>query len=109
MIQRPHIPQQLPLPRLTPNRIINGIERILHHIIGIQLVDIPNDTVDIRLQRLREEQELGARERLEALQPEVLRLEHLDARGRGRAVREGWRGERYGVKARGESVYAARC
>lgn len=108
MIQRPHITHQPPIERLASHRIINLIKRILHHIVGIQLVDLPNYGIDIRLRGLSEQQELCARERLEALQAEVFGFEDFDTgwgfgtveegRARGAVVE--------GVQAGGESVDA---
>lgn len=62
----------------TFDRHIDLIERVLHHIIRVELVHPSNDDIDVRLMRLREEQEFGARHRLEALQSEVLALEHFE-------------------------------
>lgn len=66
------------IERLTPDRHLQTIKRILHHIIRVELVHLAHDNVDIRLLRLREEQKLGPRHRLEARQPEQPGLQHLE-------------------------------
>ena len=48
----------MPIKRLTPNRHFHLIERILHHIVRIQLIYPPQYPIDIRLLRFREDQEL---------------------------------------------------
>lgn len=78
-VQRPQIAQQPPIKALTPDGHLRLIERILHHIIRIQLVNLPNDTVYVGLQWLREQEELGPRERGEALHTEVFGFEDFDA------------------------------
>lgn len=79
MVQRPHIPHQLAIKHLAPNRVIDLVERVLHDIVRVQLIDLLEDRIHILLRRLREYQELGPRQRLKALQPEVLRLQDFDA------------------------------
>ncbi len=79
MVQRPHIPHQLAIKHLTPDRVIDLVKRVLHHVVRVQLIDLLQDRIHILLRRLREYQKLGPRQRLKALQPEVLRLQHFDA------------------------------
>lgn len=88
MIQRPHIPHQLAIKRVAPHRVIDVVERVLHHVVRIQLVDLLEDRVHIRLRRLRKDQELRTGQRLEALQSEVLGLEDFNARGGFGAVQK---------------------
>jgi len=82
------IPSQSPLKLLHPNRHLHRVERILHHIVSIQLIAPPHHDIRIRLLRAGEQQELDARRRLEARQAEVARFEALDAGG-GRPARVG--------------------
>lgn len=53
-IQRPHIPHQPPLPPLTPNRHLQLVKWVLHHIIRIQLIYLSHNLIYIRLLRFRE-------------------------------------------------------
>ena len=82
------IPSQSPLELLHPDRHLHRVERILHHIVSIQLIASPHHNVRIRLLWAGEQQELDARRRLEARQAEVARFEALDAGG-GRSPRVG--------------------
>ena len=83
----------MPLKCLTPYRHLRLIKRILHHVIGIQLVDAPHNDLDVRLLRLRKQEEFRAREGLEAGQAEEGALEDFEA-GEGGA-REGGGGRGY--------------
>jgi hypothetical protein len=53
------------IKRLTPDRHLQLIKRILHHIVRIYLVDLLHDRINIRHERIREQEELGPRQRLE--------------------------------------------
>ena len=86
----------MPLKSLTPHRHLRLIKRILHHVVRIQLVDPPHDNLHIGLARFREQQELRARERLEARQAEEGSFEDFDARALLGGDVEGGRGERFG-------------
>jgi len=57
---------------LAPYWHLHSIERVLHDIVGVQLIDPPHHRVDIWLVGLRKEQELDTGLRLEALHAEVL-------------------------------------
>ena len=97
----------MPIKRLAPHRHLQLIERVLHHIVRVQLINAPHDDLHVRLLRLREEQELGARHRLEAGQAEERRLQHLDARERGaRQRRRGGRDQRRGRERARDGVHA---
>lgn len=67
---RPDVFDQLPIKCFTPDRHLQLIEWILHHIICIQLIDPPSNHIHVRLLRLREQQKLEAGKRLEAGQAE---------------------------------------
>ncbi len=69
----------MPIPSLTPDRHLDLIERILHHIVRIQLIHLPNNHIHIRLMRFRKQEKLRAGQGLEACQAEGLRFEDLDA------------------------------
>ncbi len=114
-VQRSQIPQQLPIKRLTADRHLCLIKRILHDVIRVELVYLPQRRVYIRLLRFREKQELRPRERGEALEAEVVGLEHFDAgggigalarsvggAGGGRRVGEGVEAGAYGVDSGGQ-------
>ncbi|MCJ1240400.1 hypothetical protein MMC14_008402 [Varicellaria rhodocarpa] len=75
----------MPIEALAPDRHLDLIEGVLHHVIGVQLVDPPHDDLDVRLLRLGEQEELGPRERLEAGQAEEGRLEDFETREGGGA------------------------
>lgn len=86
----------MPIPRLTPDRHLHLIKRVLHDKVGIQLVHLPHNDIDVGLMRLREEEELGPRQGLEAGQAERLAFEDLEAGLRIRGdVQGGW-GEGFG-------------
>lgn len=72
---------QCPLPPIDPDRIVDVPERILAHVVGVPLVYPAYQGVRVRHARVREEQELGARQRLEHGEFEEIRLQTLDARG----------------------------
>lgn len=72
----------MPIKRLTPNRHLQLIERILHHKIRIQLINLLHNHIYIHHERIRKQQELGPRLRLETREPELVRLEELQP-GRG--------------------------
>ncbi len=91
----------MPIKGLAFDRHIKLVEGILHDIVCVQLVHPADDGVHVGLVRFGEEQKFCAREGLEALQPEVLALEQLDA-GRWHA----WSG--HGVQARGDSMNSER-
>lgn len=100
------ISSQSPLELLHPDWHLHRVERILHHIVSIELIASPHHNVRIRLLWAGKQQELDARRRLEARQAEVARFEALDARG-GRSPgvwlcgrsRDGVYGARDGVDA----------
>ncbi len=87
----------MPIKGLAFDRHIKLVKGILHNVVRVQLVHPADDHIHIGLVRFGEEQELRAREGLEALQPEILALQQLDA-GRWHA----WSG--HGVQARGDSM-----
>lgn len=62
------------------------IEGVLHHVVCIQLVDLVHDCVHAARRRVREKQELGPRQRLEACQAEPVCLEEFQARHRDAGV-----------------------
>lgn len=69
----------MPLKGLTPDGHLGLIEGILHDVIGVELVDAAHDDLDVGLLGLGKEQELGAREGLEAGQAEEGALENFEA------------------------------
>lgn len=69
----------MPVKRLTPHRHLQLVERVLHHVVGVELVDLIHNRVHITGHRVREEQELSSRQGLEAGQSELFRLEMLQA------------------------------
>lgn len=91
----------MPIESLTPNRHFQLVKRILRHIIGIKLVDLPHSNIHIRLMWFAEKQKLYTGEGLEAGKAEERRFEDFDAGAlRGREG-EGGGGEgfRYCVDA----------
>lgn len=98
-VNLPNIRQQLSVKHLTPDGHLELVKRVLHDIVGVQLVDASDGDVDVGLRRVGEEQELGARHGVEALQPEILGLEHLEPRRRLGAREDP--GRRRGVGGRG--------
>lgn len=67
------------IKRFTPDRHFQLIERILHDIVRIQLVDLVHDRVDIAAHRVGEEQELGPGQRLETSQSESICLKEFQS------------------------------
>lgn len=66
--------------RLTLDRHIRLIERVLEDVIGVELINLTYDDVHIRLMRFGEEEELGAGQRLKALETKMLALQQFEAR-----------------------------
>jgi hypothetical protein len=81
-----------PLKPLTPNRHLQLVKRVLHYIIRVQLIYLPNHTLRVRLPWFGEQQEFRACKRLETLPAEERRFEDVDARGGKRALVGGGRG-----------------
>lgn len=82
--------------RLTSNWHLHLIERVLGHIIRVQLVHLPNDQIYVRLLRFREQQEFSTANGLKTRQAKKRGLEHFEARTlEGREVEKGGR-ERFG-------------
>jgi hypothetical protein len=77
---------QAPIKLLAPNRHLDGIERVLHDVVGIQLIYLLHHCVHIGLLRLSEEQELDTGLCLETLDAEVGAFEDFNT---GRVDREG--------------------
>lgn len=92
---RPDIAHQMPIKRLAPDGHLQLVKRVLHHIIGVELVNLPHDQIHVRLMRFREEQELGAAEGLEAGESEEGRLEHFQPRALQGGGSERGRRERF--------------
>ena len=76
---RSHVSRQMPIKRLAPDWHFQLIEGILCHIIRVQLVQLFHDDINVWLMWLREEEKLGAGERLEAGKAEVGRFEDFNA------------------------------
>lgn len=71
----------MPVECFTSHRHLQLVERVLHHIVRIQLVDLVHDGVHIAGHGVGEEQEFCARQCLEAGQAEPVRLEELQTCG----------------------------
>lgn len=69
----------MPIEGFAPHRHLELIERILHDIVGVQLVDLFHDNVDIGHERVGEEQELRPRQRLKAGEAELVGFEAFEA------------------------------
>ena len=69
----------MPIKCLASHWHFNLIERILHHIVGIELIDPLNDCVHAARQRIREQQELCTRQGLETCQSKLVGLEVVQA------------------------------
>jgi hypothetical protein len=82
IVDLPYVRIELPVEHLAPDRHLQLVEGILHDVVRVQVVDPVHGHVDVGLQRLGEEQKLGAGQGGEALQPEVLRLQDLETRWR---------------------------
>lgn len=99
----PNIAIQPSIKLLTPNRHLNSIKRILHNKVGIKLINSPDNRINIRLRRFREQQELRPRERLKACQSKVCALQNFKPGGaQGEIVRGDLRGRVLGVKRYGD-------
>ena len=108
MIQWPNICAQPSLPLLTPHRVVHTVERVLHHIVAVQLIYLPQYSIYdlLGLHRVRKEQKLGAGQGFETLESEVLGFEDFDTGGTEGPV--AWLGGRQGDgrEASGEGVDA---
>lgn len=80
LLSRLNVSAQMAIKGLTLDRHIDLIKGILHDIVGVQLIHPSDHDIDIRLQGFGEEEELGPRQGLKALQSEALALEHFEAR-----------------------------
>lgn len=67
----------MPIKGLAPHRHLELVERVLHHVVGIQLIDLVHDRVHAAGQGVGEEQEFRPSQRLEARQAEFIRLEEF--------------------------------
>lgn len=70
---------QSPIKLLTSHRHLQGIERILHDIVGVELINLRDNRITVRLVRFGEEQEFHAGRCLKARQAEIRSLEHFEA------------------------------
>lgn len=82
LLPRLNISTQMSIKRLTLDRHIHLIEGILQHIVRVELIHLPYDDIHIRLMGFREEEELGASQRLKALKTKMLALQKLESRRR---------------------------
>lgn len=64
----------------TSHRHLELVERVLHHVVGIQLIDLVHDDVHATRRRIREEEKFSPRQRLEARQTEAVGLKKFQAR-----------------------------
>lgn len=72
----------MPIESLTSHRHLKLIERILHNIIRIQLINLIHNRFHTPRNRIREKQELGPRQGLETSQSKLVRLELFETRDR---------------------------
>lgn len=92
----------------TPHGHLHGVKGVLHDKVGIQLVNLTNHHIHIRLCWFSEQQEFGPRECLKACQSEVRGFENFEARGfngevlGGCVLGGGWREVVGGVKTVGD-------
>jgi hypothetical protein len=72
----PHLDEavQAAVELVAPDGHLDGVERVLHDVVGVQLIYFLHHGIDIGLLRLSEKEELCARLRLEALDPELAGL-----------------------------------
>lgn len=71
---------QVSVECFTAHRHLQLVERVLHHVVRIQLVNLVHDRLHIAAHGIGEEQEFSAGQCLEARQAEPVRLEELQAR-----------------------------
>lgn len=69
---------QFPVKHLTADGHLQLVERVLHDVVRVQLVDPPRGHIHVRLGVVGVQEELGARHGVEALQAEVLCLHDLE-------------------------------
>lgn len=86
-VDLPNVRVQLPIKGLAANGHLELIEGVLHDVVRVQVVDPTHGNIHVGLHRVGEEQEFGAGQGVEALQPEVLGLEDLESR---RRLRPAW-------------------
>ena len=65
----------MPIEGFASHRHFNLVERILHHKVRIELIDLLHDCVHVSSQGIRKQQEFRPRQSLEAGQTELVRLE----------------------------------
>lgn len=65
--------------RITSDGHLQLVERILHDIVGIQLIDLAHHGIHVLHQRVGEEKELGPGQGLEAGQAKLVGFKHLDS------------------------------
>lgn len=66
---------QMSIKRFTSHRHFQLVERVFHHVVRIQVVNLVDDGFHIAGHGVREKQEFSAGQRLEARQSELVRLE----------------------------------
>lgn len=89
IINLPNVRVELAVEHVAAHRHLELIEGVLHDVVGVEIVDFAHGDVDVGLHGVGEKQELCARLRVEALQPEILRLHDLEPRGGLRPAGEG--------------------
>jgi hypothetical protein len=67
-----------PVPPFHPDRHLGLVERVLHDVVGVPLVDALDDGIDIRHERVGDQEELGAGVSLETGQSEEGRFQRLE-------------------------------
>ena len=91
----------MPIKCLTPHRHLELIERILHHVVRIELIDLLHDCLHIASHRIRKQQEFRPRQSLETCQSELVGLEVIQASYWHAGIRIGVSGRSRSGGARG--------
>jgi len=64
--------EQLAIEKVAADGHLQLVKRVFHDVVAVHIISAPDAYVDIGLHRVGEEQELGTRQRVEALQSKVL-------------------------------------
>lgn len=86
VIDLTYIRVEFPIKHFASDGHLQLVKRILHDIIGVQIIDPSRGYIHVCLCSVGEDQELGARHGVKALQAKVLRLHNLETRSRFRSA-----------------------
>lgn len=91
-----NIRRQFSIKHFATYRHFQRVKGVFHNVIRVQVVNLPDGNIDIRLRCISEEEEFGPCQGVEALHTKVFRFQHFKTRGRfwstrNTACRSRWR------------------